>query len=133
MMPTLETGEAAVLPELPAGWIPEGEILTGFVCQRADAHVWEVTLPEWSIVGRGQSFEEASRQAGELLDDYFRMCAAEGVSYQESRRSMPASWYAQAVAEAVTYALLRRVRRTSERARTRMRVLRVPSDHAFCS
>jgi hypothetical protein len=115
------------LPALPDGWIPEGAVLVGVAKKYAEDDVWEFVLPHYAIVGRGDSFRSASKQASELLDDYFRLCAADGLTFAEVGRPMSRGWWAREIGSAAIESVRHRIRHTS--ARTRL--LRVPADPAL--
>jgi hypothetical protein len=94
-------------------------------------NVWEVVLPEFTIVGRDESFESALDQAGEMLEDYWRMSAEEGKSFAESRRPIARRWFTSLTARAVRSSIAERVRHRASR-RGRSRILRFPVGHAHC-
>ena len=125
-MPVLD--ELHNLPELPQGWVPDGAVLLGIAKHHVDDEVWEAMLPHYSIVGRGRTLGEAAEQALELAEDYFRMCVADGLTFDQSRRPMPATWFARELASALGSSLGRRVQHTAARTR----IIRVPAEPLAC-
>lgn len=125
-MPVLERGHD--LPEIPEGWVPDGSVILGIAKHQVQDDVWEAILPHYSIVGRGRTLGEASEQAIELAEDYFRMCAADGLSFADARRSMPAGWFARELAGALAGSLRHRVRHTAARTR----IIRLPAEPLAC-
>lgn len=112
------------LPELPKDWLPDGSAISAIGKHHLDDEVWEFAFPEYAIVGRGQTQRHAIRQALELLDDYFRLCAAEGIRFEDARRPMPTGWLVREYGALAVDQMMRRLRRTS----ARVRFLRVPAD-----
>lgn len=112
-----------VVPDLPEGWLPEPALVLAFAKPSGD--VWEILLPEYTIVARGDSFHEAMDEAAELLEDYWRMCASEGRSFAQARRPISARWMAGLVARSIGGSVASRIR---DGARRRPRILRFPVD-----
>jgi hypothetical protein len=117
------------VPELPEGWLPDPTLILAVSKFDPAEELWEVVLPAFTIVGRGATFGDALSEAGELLEDYLRMSAAEGRSFEESRRPIRFSWMASLVGRAAASALDQRLRRGATR---RSRVLHFPVGHAPC-
>lgn len=113
------------IPPLPEGWIPDDAVVFA-VAEQEDGH-WSVVLPRYAIVGVGDTLNAAGREAVELLEDYLRMCAAEGRSFAESRRPIPASWLAKLIVGQLAESVRHRVRHNSIRGR----FLRVPARGAL--
>jgi hypothetical protein len=120
--------EEKTLPALPEDWVPDDAVVSGFATHHADQGLWEVVFPRWAIVSRGASFDAAVHEASELLEDYFRICARDGVSYEKAARPIAASWLARLLVAAFASAVERRVRHRS----AEMRMVRFPARHAFC-
>jgi hypothetical protein len=120
--------EEKVLPDLPEDWVPDDAVVSGFATHRADEGLWEVVLPNWAIVARGATFDAAVHEAGELLEDYFRLCARDGVSYTKASRPIAAGWFARLLVLAIMSAFERRIHRRG----AAMRMVRFPARHAFC-
>jgi hypothetical protein len=127
-MPVADRHVTPEMPMLPESWVPDDAVVLGVGRHHVDEGLWEVLLPEYAIVGRGTSFDEAVHQAAEELEDYFRLMARDGVSFEDAARHIGAAWFARIVAEVLAAAVARRLSRT----RARMRVLRFPARHAFC-
>ena len=47
------------VPELPAGWLPDDALVLAFGGQQEEGP-YEVVLPEYTIVGRGETFQAAN-------------------------------------------------------------------------
>jgi hypothetical protein len=78
---------AQVESNLPEGWVPEGAAVLVIAKQDdRDESLWESIVPEFSIVGRGESADDAYNNALELLDDYLMLCAREGRAFEEAKR-----------------------------------------------
>jgi hypothetical protein len=120
---TMVADPVRVVSELPGGWLPEAAVIFAFVCEPEDGENWEVLLAEYTIAGRGESFHEALDEAFELLEDYWRMCASEGLSFDEARRPIRRTWFAGLLARAAAGATRDRLR---DHARRRPRLLRLP-------
>jgi hypothetical protein len=120
--------ESPVMPELPDTWVPDDAVIFGVGRHRVDEGVWEVLLPSYAIVGRGASFDDAVHQASEQLEDYFRLAARDGLSFEQAARPISARWMTKLLAETAASVAVRRLRHT----RARMRLLRFPARHAFC-
>ena len=115
-----------VVPDLPDGWLPEPALILAFA-KTPDEHdaSWEVLLPEYTVVGRGATFHDAMSEAAELLEDYLRMCASEGTSFEDARRPIKRTWFANLFARAAAGAVASRLK---DHAQRRTRVLRFPVD-----
>jgi hypothetical protein len=116
------------VPELPAGWLPDDALVLAFGGQQEEG-LYEVVLPEYTIVGRGETFQAAISEAVELLEDYFQLCAAEGLLFADARRPISGAWYGRLAARTLIGSLARRVQRRGSR---RPRVFRFPVGHAHC-
>jgi hypothetical protein len=115
-----------VVPPLPEGWVPDDAIISAFA--RLEDGRWSVILPAFTVVGVGDTLQSAAHEAGELLVDYLRMCAADGLTFEESRRRIPAGWFARLVLGAVRSSVAYRVRHSARRER----VMRLPARNALC-
>lgn len=120
---TVMADPVRVVPDLPEGWLPEPALVLAIAKPASNGCPWEVLLPEFTVVGRGASFHEAMDEAAEMLEDYLRMCAADGRSFTESRRPIRRGWMAQLVAHGIGGAVSSRLR---DGARRRPRFLRFP-------
>jgi hypothetical protein len=119
------------VPDLPVDWLPDDALVMAIARRRASEGLWEVILPEFLIVGRGDSFHAAIDEACDLLEDYLRICASEGRSFDECRRPIAFRWMARLIAHAAASSISRRV--PDRRKRTSgSRVLRFPVGHAPC-
>lgn len=78
--------EIRVESRLPEGWVPEGTTVAVFAVH--DEGQWDALLPEFTIAGRGDTFDEAVTESLELLEDYLLLCAQEGRSFQDSYRGI---------------------------------------------
>lgn len=117
-----------VQARLPEGWVPDDAVVFGVAHHLADDHVWEVTLPAYTLVGRGATLDEALNQASELLLDFFAICADDGLTFEESERRVPKRWLASILLNAGASSLSRRIRHS----RVQTRLLRLPTRHAVC-
>ena len=124
----MPVADAPVMPALPESWVPDDAVIFGVGRHDLEVDVWEVLLPAYAIVGRGESFDAAVQQASEQLEDYFRLVAKDGKTFEQAARPVPARWFARILAEAVAAGVSRRIHHT----RARMRLLRFPARHAFC-
>ena len=103
---------------LPKGWVPDGASV--FVVARLnDDGVWESLVPEFSIAGQGASADDALVNALELVDDYLVLCAREGKSFEESRRSVSKGMTLSVVREIAALLLGSKLRRPSRPRRDR--------------
>jgi hypothetical protein len=127
-MATMPVADAPVMPALPESWVPDDAVIFGVGRHHVEDDVWEVLLPAYSIVGRGHSFDAAVHQASEQLEDYFRLVAKDGLSFEDAGRAVSPAWFTRIIAEAAAAAVSRRIHHT----RARMRLLRFPARHAFC-
>jgi hypothetical protein len=117
-----------LLPDLPDDWAPEDTVIFG-IAERDDDRRWEVVFPMYTVVGVGHTLNEAVQEAAELLDDYFRLCYAEGKSFEESLRPLPFRWAAPLMVKSLASGVLRTVR---HKRPTRRQRLRLPFRHATC-
>lgn len=101
-----QTGSLAI----PDEWVPAGTYIGGFVIHDHAHSRWEAILPGFSIVGMGDTAEDAADQAMSLLREYFALCAADGLTFEESHRRLGRRWVWAAVA-AVTRAYVHERRR----------------------
>lgn len=85
------TESAHVLPELPEDFVPEGARFYGVPVRERDG--WTVVVPAYTIVGHGPTVHDAAQEAAELLEDYFRMCFADGLAFEQCERPIPARWF----------------------------------------
>ena len=120
--------EQETLPTLLEAWVPDDAVVSGFATYRSDEEIWEVVFPRYAVVSRGASFDSAVHEAGELLEDYFRICARDGVAFDDAARPIAKRWLAQLIFKAVASAVEHRVRHR----RAEMRMVRFPARHAFC-
>lgn len=127
MSSVLENGPA--LPESVAGWVPEDELIFVIGKRLPEAEGWEAVIPMFTIVGRGSSIDEAIHEASELLEDYFRVCMRDGLSYDDARRVISPAWFLPLLAATARSAISHRIRHG---ARRRLRVMRIPARHVFC-
>lgn len=102
--------EVRIPEELPEGWLPADLVIRGFAQRRGGRH-WEVVLPEFTIVGVGDSLHEAVDEASDMLFDYFRLCALDEQSFEDSYRPLPARWVAEIAAKSLLGVLMRQLRR----------------------
>lgn len=121
--------ESPSLPDLPVDWVPEDDAIVVFG-RRVDGR-WEAVIPNYSIVAQGDSLDDALHQGAELLEDYFRLCVRDGLTFRQARRPIRTRWLLQLIAGALLTAIVRRLPRLPK-PRSGTRVLRVPSRHAFC-
>jgi len=118
--------------QLPEGWLPPNLVLQAFAQRNVD-ETWEVVLPEFTIVGVGDSLHEAVDEANELLYDYFRLCAEEGQAFEKSYRPIPARWAAEIAAKAAVGSVVRRINRARHRrGRNGAQRLNLPVHAANC-
>lgn len=120
--------EEKMLPELPEAWVPDDAVVSGFATHRSDEGLWEVVLPHWAIVARGETFDAAVHESGELLEDYFRLCVRDGISFEKAARPISVGWLARLIVLAISSSIDRRIRRRG----AGMRMVRFPARHAFC-
>lgn len=78
----------SVSSQLPPDWVPADVVIRAFARRNA-RHGWETIVPEFSIAGMGNTFDAALENAIELLDDYFVLCARDGIGFAEARRPLP--------------------------------------------
>jgi len=116
------------LPDLPEGWVPDDTVIFGVASRDEDGR-WEVVLPMYTVVGVGESMHDAVHEAGELLDDYLRMCFAEGKSFEDSVRPIPMRWAAPLIARSFAWTALNTLHHKRQQRRYR---LRLPFNHATC-
>jgi hypothetical protein len=117
------------VPELPKEWLPDDALVMAFAKKLPDEGLWEVVLPEFTIVGQSDGLKSAVEEAAELLRDYLRMCASEGLSFEESKRPISWTWWVNLVSKAIRSSVERRIRHARGR---RSRLLRFPLGHAPC-
>jgi hypothetical protein len=121
---TMVADPLRVVSDLPEGWLPEPAVILGFSFEPADGdEAWEVLLADYTIAGRGDSFHAALEESMELLEDYWRMCASEGLSFEQARRPIRPSWFASLLTRAVAGAIRDRLR---DHASRRPRLLKFP-------
>lgn len=129
-MPTaegsIEVQEPRDIPPLPEDWIPDAAVIFAFA-ELEDEGRWSVVIPGYAVVGVGATLSEAGHEAVELLYDYFRMCAAEGRTFEQSKRTIGLRWLARLLAGQAAESVRHRVRHNSIRGR----VLRVPARGAL--
>jgi hypothetical protein len=128
VVPASRDARDVALPELPPNWVPEDTVIFGLAERDADGR-WEVVLPAYTIVGVGDNIHEALHEAGELLEDYFRLCYAEGQTFEDAERHLPTRWMLPLVAKSVAFGAWQTIRHKSGATRHR---LRVPLNHATC-
>jgi hypothetical protein len=74
---------------LPEDWLPETASFSVAAHRDHESGLWEAIIPAFSIAGQGESLDAAVQNAVELLFDYLSLSARDGLSYWESRRSLP--------------------------------------------
>lgn len=79
------------LPELPEDWVSADTQIWAWARRNREG-TWEAVYPWYSVVGRGSSFPEARREAAEMLSDYFRMCVADGMTFDQATRPVSLRW-----------------------------------------
>lgn len=102
--------------------IADSQVVQVHTFVRHQGGQWHATAADYTIVGSGETPRLAIDQMLELLADYFAMCAAEGLSLEESRRPIGRRWQLQLQA----LVALSRLRRQA----AAVRELRVPSSGA---
>ena len=126
MSPVLDA--PSVLPEVPDGWVPDDELILVIGKRLPADGGWEVVIPMFSIVGRGESIDEAMHEARELLEDYLRMCVDDGLTYAEAKRPIPDRWLVPLALATVRSMVGHRLRHSARR----LRIMRIPARHALC-
>lgn len=76
-------------PERPTGGVADG-YLWAFV--RRQGGQWHATAIDYSIVGSGDSPEEALESLNGLVAAYLDSCAREGLSSDDARRPVSLGW-----------------------------------------
>ena len=82
--------ESAPPSRVPGEWIPERTIIDMLLRRVEEGH-WVALLPEFSIAGRGDSFDEAAVDAMAALEEYLLRCKLQGKSFVDCRRPVRAS------------------------------------------
>lgn len=77
---------------------------------------WVAIATDYTIIGVGDSSDQAAHRMLELLDEYLRLCHEEGKTLDEARRPISAKWRLELRARAAVWSVLRRLNR-ARRAR----------------
>lgn len=122
--------------ELPNDWLP-GDLIIFAVARRVGPNLWEVLMPTFSVAGRGESLAAAVQETVEMLEDYFRLCLSEGLTFNQSLRPLRGRW--RLVTRALIGTLLLKLfsrdhRRAGgdHRHISDIESLRLPFGHAVC-
>jgi hypothetical protein len=100
-------GEAAELESIPV-----------HVFVHRQAGRWSAIAVDYTIVGQGDTHDEAMQRLGELLVSYLNSCVHDGMSLEEAKRPISRRWRAQLRLELLIARALRRVHEMSGGART---------------
>jgi len=123
--------EVRIPEELPDGWVPEDLVVLAFAERDHDGH-WAVVLPEFTVVGVGNTLHEAVDEVSDMLFDYFRLSAVEGLSFEESYRPIRGRWAVEIMAKGALGSLMRRMHRQRRGRDGSKYRLRLPLHGAHC-
>jgi hypothetical protein len=79
---------------------------------------WSAIAVDYTIVGQGDTHDEAMQRLGELLCSYLESCVRDGISIADARRPIGRRWWLELRLEQILGRVLHRVHRVSDGART---------------
>lgn len=123
--------ELRIADQLPEGWLPPDLVVLAFA-ERGSNGRWEAVLPDFTVVGVGESLAEAVDEAFEMLADYLGLCAAEGLSFDQSLRRIPTQWMMEIAGKSLLGSVRRRIARPRHRGPDGSYRGRLPIHPAHC-